>query len=215
MSDYEIRKQAKADRYRELAEKSRAEEETTLSRARELAEVIPLGQPILVGHHSEKKHRNHIDKVHNTYGKAFALGDKATYYEDKADSTENNNAISGDDPEAIAKLKAKIAEIATNPHKSVNTAANIRRLKKRVDMIEKRRQQTTTTTEVKGMTVIDNVELNRLQLIFPGKPGADMRDMLKRRGFRWAPNEGAWQRHRSNGAIYATREIRDKLKEQC
>jgi hypothetical protein len=51
-----------------------------------MASIIPFGQPILGGHHSEKRDRNYRDKIHNTYGKAFELQDKVGYYKDKAET---------------------------------------------------------------------------------------------------------------------------------
>ena len=52
-----------------------------------------MGQPILVGHHSEKGDRRYREKIHNTFGKSFEKKDKAKYYADKAESIENNNDI--------------------------------------------------------------------------------------------------------------------------
>jgi len=54
-----------------------------------------------------------------------------------------------------------------------------------------------------GVRVVQNVDDNRLQLFFPGKPDDGMRAALKGRGFRWAPSVGAWQRQLNNAAIYA------------
>ena len=51
------------------------------------------GQPIIVGHYSEKKHRRLIEKANNDIKKSIELSDKSQYYEDKARSAENNNAI--------------------------------------------------------------------------------------------------------------------------
>lgn len=53
-----------------------------------MASVIPFGQPILIGHPSEQRDRNYRDKIHNTFGKAFAMQDKAAYYEDKAENAQ-------------------------------------------------------------------------------------------------------------------------------
>ncbi len=55
---------------------------------------------------------------------------------------------------------------------------------------------------LQGVNLVQNVEANRVQLIFPGKPSADVRAELKARGFRWSPSEGAWQRHLNNAGIY-------------
>ena len=57
------------------------------------------GQQILVGHHSEKRHRRLIEKANNDIKKSIELSDKSQYYEDKARSAENNNAIYNDDQE--------------------------------------------------------------------------------------------------------------------
>ncbi len=58
-----------------------------------------------------------------------------------------------------------------------------------------------------GVKLVENVEANRVQLLFPGKPAADIRDVLKRNGFRWAPSEGAWQRQLNNAGIYAAQQV--------
>jgi len=57
----------------------------------------------------------------------------------------------------------------------------------------------------------ENVEANRLQLLFPGKPDEETRKRLKRHGFRWAPSEGAWQRQLTNAARYAAQEVLEGL----
>ena len=62
-------------------------------------------------------------------------------------------------------------------------------------------------TTADGVTVVENVDDNRLQLFFPGKPTAEKRAALKRCGFRWAPSVGAWQRQLNNAARYAAREL--------
>src|SRR5690606_278212 len=58
---------------------------------------------------------------------------------------------------------------------------------------------------VKGVTYIENVEANRVQLIFPGVPAKEVRERLKRAGFRWCRSEGAWQRHLNNAGIWAAK----------
>lgn len=68
-----------------------------------MADCIPFGQPILVGHHSEGRDRNFRKRIHNTFGKSFQAQDKAKHYEQKAAAIENNRAIFSDDPQAIQK----------------------------------------------------------------------------------------------------------------
>ena len=119
MNDYETRKQEKIERYQELAEKNRTLSETTLTHAHEMAETIPMGQPILVGHYSESRDRNFRERINNTFEKSFEMKEKADYYEDKAETMANNKAISSDDPEAITKLKEKITNAEDSQSKMV------------------------------------------------------------------------------------------------
>lgn len=62
-----------------------------------------------------------------------------------------------------------------------------------------------------GITVIQNTELNRLQLIFDGKPSDEVREILKSNGFKWSPKNTAWQRQLTKNALYAFERIKDKL----
>ena len=48
--------------------------------------------------------------------------------------------------------------------------------------------------------MIDNVEENRFQLIFPDKPDSEIRNLLKSNGFRWSPSRMAWQSYRNQVA---------------
>ena len=45
-----------------------------------------------------------------------------------------------------------------------------------------------------GGYVYENPELDRIQIIYDGKPERDVIDKLKHNGFRWSPSQGAWQR---------------------
>jgi hypothetical protein len=63
MSNYEEKKQAKIDYYKSKSEKLTIESDNLFNTAHELASIIPFGQPILVGHHSERGHRNLIKKI--------------------------------------------------------------------------------------------------------------------------------------------------------
>ena len=91
-----------------------------------------------------------------------------------------------------------------------NNNGNIRRLKKRLEELDKHTDNETTAEMVGSVEIIDNVEENRLQLVFPGKPSEEIRTQLKRFGFRWSPTSGAWQRQRSNAASVFGRQIAEK-----
>ena len=108
MNDYESRKQEKIDRLRERAAKADREAESRFGTAREIGSHIPLGQPILVGHHSEGRHRRDLKRIDSNMRKGSEAFDKANRLRGRADSTECNTDIMSDDPEAIVLLEAKI-----------------------------------------------------------------------------------------------------------
>lgn len=60
-------------------------------------------------------------------------------------------------------------------------------------------------TEFDGGRIVRNVEQNRLQIIFDGKPDEETRAALKSNGFRWSPRNQAWQRQLTRNAEDAAR----------
>ena len=108
MNEYEARQQAKRDRLRERAAKKRREADGLIERGSDMASVIPFGQPILVGHHSEKRDRNYRAKIDRTFERGFEVGREADRLEERAASV-GKGGISSDDPDAVVKLKEKLA----------------------------------------------------------------------------------------------------------
>ncbi|MCI6362901.1 DUF3560 domain-containing protein [Intestinimonas butyriciproducens] len=109
MNDYEDKKQARIDYYREQAEKARAESGALSREASKMLEAIPLGQPLMPDHYSYKSDQRYRERAWNKQAKAVEAERKAAYYEGKAEAAELNTAISSDDPEAIEKLRTKLA----------------------------------------------------------------------------------------------------------
>ena len=80
-----------------------------------------------------------------------------------------------------------------------NNNQNIRRLQERVNFLKQQKTQEHKETEKPGgLKVIENVEINRIQIIFPDKPSYEVRQILKQNGFRWSPSNLAWQRQLNN-----------------
>ncbi|MFJ7315471.1 DUF3560 domain-containing protein [Pseudomonas sp. NPDC098747] len=102
LNAYELKQQARRERYEDRATDAQAASAATYSRARDMASVIPFGQSILVGHHSERRDRNYRGKIDTTFG-------KAKHYAQKA-KTVGTGGISSDDPDALVKLRAELAE---------------------------------------------------------------------------------------------------------
>ncbi len=106
---YEARRQARIARLRQQADKHRAAGDARLQQAREMGSMIPLGQPILVGHHSEGADRSFRGKITRNYEKGYEHHRIAEDYRARAAAAEGNTAISSDDPDAIPKIEARIA----------------------------------------------------------------------------------------------------------
>lgn len=91
-----------------------------------------------------------------------------------------------------------------------NNNANIHRVEKRLQALKKAKENGSSETKNKYFKVVENTEIMRLQLFFDDKPEAEIRDILKRKGFRWSPKSSAWQRQlNGNGKAALERVIKD------
>lgn len=110
-SNFDEHRENRIARFEELADKAKQESESTFNKAFSHLDGIEPGQPILVGHHSEGKHRRALERHDNSMRSAFALEKKATYYANKAEAAAANTAIFSDDPAATEKLAEKIERL--------------------------------------------------------------------------------------------------------
>jgi hypothetical protein len=94
-----------------------------------------------------------------------------------------------------------------------NNGANIRRIKQRIEHLGRLAVREAQDVTVGDVRIVENKDLNRLQVFFPGKPADDIRRLLKSYGFRWSPSEGAWQRQISNAALHWAKHIARKVNE--
>lgn len=128
------------------------------------------GQPIIVGHHSERKARRLHEQANQDIRKSIELSKKSDYYEARARHVENSNVIYNDDPNAIQKLKEKLerlentkASIKARDHETwelTNIGANIRETKLRIKRLEEQEQLVFPDIEFKGGKAIHNKEIN-------------------------------------------------------
>lgn len=214
-ADFEKRREERILRYEKLAEKARIRsEQYSNSNANKILQMTP-GQPILVGHHSEKRHRRLIEKAHNDIRKSIEESEKSKYYIDKIESVENGKVIYNDDPNAIGKLKDKLEYLerqrelikADEGHATwqlQNIGARIRETKRRINRLEKLESIEFEEKEFNGGKIIHNKEINRIQIVFDAIPDEKIRNELKHRGFHWSRREGAWQREFNEQTIKVT-----------
>lgn len=81
--------QRKAERYNNSAVNHMAKSEHYANASQEGREFLSLGEPIKVGHHSEKRHRALIERNWNRMGKSVESAEKAKEAERKAEYWEN------------------------------------------------------------------------------------------------------------------------------
>lgn len=110
-NEYEQKRAARIERLESAAERATDMGHALVNGAREMASVIPFGQPIMIGHHSEGRDRNYRGRIEGKFRKGFAELDKAEYYQRRAEAAANNTAIFSDDPSAAEKLEEKIARL--------------------------------------------------------------------------------------------------------
>ncbi len=132
-SDFHERRQARKEKYEELSVKNEKESTNRYKAAKGIGDHIPFGQPILVGHHSEKRHRRDLERIDNNMRKSVEADRKAEHYAEKAKHIENDRSIYSDDPEAIRKLKEKIDDLES-AQKTMKDANRIVKSKKMSDV---------------------------------------------------------------------------------
>lgn len=220
-NEYEQKQKRKAEYYKAKAEQLLAESNLSDARAKAISDSIPFGQPILVGHHSEGRARRDQERIHNLMDKSIEQRKTAEYYETKAKNLENPTAISGDDPEVINKLNAKIKILENErdqikqrshqPWELSNLSANIRNTKERIKFLEERANAPEIDKEINGVRMWTDKTENRLKLSFPEKPSEEIRTKLKQNGFRWNPTNQTWQRQINNASQYAAENILNEI----
>lgn len=109
--EYEAKRQRRIDRLENRAERLRSEGQAAVAAGDKMLSIIPLGQPILVGHHSEKRDRNYRRRATAKIERGFAKLSEAERIAERAKAAAQNTAIFADDPAAAEKLEAKIARL--------------------------------------------------------------------------------------------------------
>lgn len=110
MNAYEAKLEAKRARLERASDRATEASTTAYNASRAATEGIPFGQPILVGHHSEGRHRSALRKSDNAMRRACEATDRAKELARRADAV-GTGGISSDDPDAIAKLADKRTDL--------------------------------------------------------------------------------------------------------
>lgn len=135
MRPYAERRASRIARLQERAAAKKEEAAAAFRRADQIANVIPMGQPILVGHHSEKRHRKDLARIDNGMRRGIEATKEATELERRASAAATNEAISSDDPDALNKLRVKLAKLESERarYKDINAILRTVKLRARKD----------------------------------------------------------------------------------
>lgn len=110
-NSFQAKKIQRAERFKALAQKNKDQADQRFSSFRKMQDMIPMGQPILIGHHSERGHRSHLKRIDGHLSKMSEHLEKSEYYERRAENALNNNNIYLDDPQAEEKIEQKLARL--------------------------------------------------------------------------------------------------------
>lgn len=176
------------------------------------------------------------------------------------DGNNPRSGISSDDPKALEKLRAKLAEaeslqdtmkkvnaiikreqteagriaalvsighepaqakrllqpdyagrIGFKEYQLTNNSANIRRIRERIAELERAATRQDTEEVTDTFTYREDTAENRIMFFFDGKPGEEIRALLKGRGFKWSPTRNAWIRQWTENGLYAARSVKAQL----
>jgi len=126
MNDYEYKQEQRRERYLARAQAAERISDARFKAASASIDGIPPGQPILVGHHSERRHRAALARHDMNMRKAIEADKRAKYYRYKAAGV-GSGGISREDPEAVAKLKEKLADMEQSQEQMKKANAAIRK----------------------------------------------------------------------------------------
>ena len=152
---------------------------------------------------------NAIEKLNVKLDECERLQDKMkevnAYYR-KYGNVEGCPALTAEEGLRLAEDMRGRYPIHTQPYPQyalTNNNAEIRRLKKRIEEISHDKEVGFVGWQFEGGEAVANDELCRLQLVFDEKPTEEQIYLLKLNGFKWSPNNRAWQRQLNQSAIYA------------
>jgi len=110
MSTHRERREARIERLETWAAGRAHRADAERQRSADLTAGIPFGQPILAGHHSERRHRSAVDRSWQALGRSVESDRIAKRHAEKAANIAGQleASIYDDDPDAIVQLRARL-----------------------------------------------------------------------------------------------------------
>lgn len=209
------RLEAKLAKRREWAASREAKRDAAFQRAHDLVKDIPMGQPILVGHHSERHHRRTIERSEAAGFAGIEHSKMAERHRQKAGGLDMQlDAIFSDDADALERLSEKVEELEAKRAQRVaenkaarkegrpapwpsyslsNLSGNLRRYRLRIEDVKRRAKRAAQAEAAPGGVLI--VGEDYCNVTFAEKPERAIIEALKAAGFGWCG--GCWGGYRS------------------
>jgi phospholipid N-methyltransferase len=110
------------ERLRNAAARAESRSEVAYERSNALVQDIPLGQPVLVGHHSQRAHEKTLERARNAMNQSVEEQKKSEWLEQKAASSARHQSHK-EQPDVIARrikrLKGEITSIKNDRQRSI------------------------------------------------------------------------------------------------
>jgi protein-L-isoaspartate O-methyltransferase len=162
------RAEERADRFKDYSAARADDADQAHKAVHAITDNIPLGQPILVGHHSEKRARRDAEKIENGMRRAIKMWDTAQYWKDRAAGAVRA-AKYKERPDVRAR---RIKKIEADRRREERTIAECERTLKLWDHVEKHPED---AAKVAGHTNAGHLGLPRKEgdrPDFSGNPSA-------------------------------------------
>ncbi|WP_331745483.1 DUF3560 domain-containing protein [Streptomyces virginiae] len=104
-ADREQRADDRAERFSARADRAAGASKAAHAEARRIGSAIPFGQPVLVGHHSEKRHRAALDRIDSNMRKGIDEGNRAEHWAGRADAAAHYEQHRKDPARTLRRLK--------------------------------------------------------------------------------------------------------------
>lgn len=111
VAEIEEQAEARAERLEERAARAKAEAHGAWDTSHQISQRFELGQPILVGHHSEAKARRDQERMHDLTRKSIALDEKAGYYAAAAERAERRAGYGSDPRKAVTRTNTLLPQV--------------------------------------------------------------------------------------------------------
>lgn len=104
-ADREERAEGRAERFADRAERASGASDAAYNAAHRISDGIPMGQPILVGHHSERRARRDVERMHNGMRKGIEEGKRADHWAGRAEAAEHYTAYRNNPSRTLRRIE--------------------------------------------------------------------------------------------------------------